>query len=302
MKKLTAGIFATILGLTAMGAADAAIPTQNYVDEAVGSVRSTVTQMALNLDNYATKTYADQAEADAISSAKSYTDSEIGEIGDMTVKAYVDAAKNEATYDDTALAGRVTTAEGKITAAEGKITTIEGQQTTQDAAIKALQDANYAPQATTYTKTEVDNLITASEYDDTALAARVGANETAIGTLNTEQDTQDAAIKALQDAGYITNAALTGYATEAYADQAEADAISTAAADATTKANKALEDAKAYADANDADTIYDDTELTAEVGKKINTPTVACSDPDGCVLMADGTWQGVVNTYVGEEN
>lgn len=41
---------------------------------------------------------------------------------------------------------------------------------------------------------------------------------------------------------------LTGYATEAYADQAEADAISTAASDATTKANTAESNANSYTD------------------------------------------------------
>ena len=208
MKKLTAGIFATILGLTAVDAFAAQVASTNYVQGAIDSLATVAKTGAYgdltgkpsipSIEGLATEAYVDQAEADAISSAKSYTDSEIGEIGDMTVKAYVDAAKNEATYDDTALAGRVTTAEGKITAAEGKITTIEGQQTTQDAAIKALQDANYAPQATTYTKTEVDNLITASEYDDTALAGRVTTAEGKITTIEGQQTTQDTAIAAAQ--------------------------------------------------------------------------------------------------------
>ena len=47
MKKLTAGIFATILGLTAIDAY-AAIPTQNYVDSAVGSVQATASAAAVN--------------------------------------------------------------------------------------------------------------------------------------------------------------------------------------------------------------------------------------------------------------
>ena len=201
MKKLTAGIFATILGLTAVDAFAAKVASTTYVQGAIDSLATVAKTGAYgdltgkpsipSIEGLATEAYVDQAEADAISSAKSYTDSEIGEIGDMTVKAYVDAAKNEATYDDTALAGRVTTAVGKIT-------TIEGQQTTQDAAIKALQDANYAPQATTYTKTEVDNLITASEYDDTALAGRVTTAEGKITTIEGQQTTQDAAIAAAQ--------------------------------------------------------------------------------------------------------
>lgn len=41
---------------------------------------------------------------------------------------------------------------------------------------------------------------------------------------------------------------LTNYATKSYVDSAKSAAISTASGDATTKANKALADAKAYAD------------------------------------------------------
>lgn len=41
---------------------------------------------------------------------------------------------------------------------------------------------------------------------------------------------------------------LTNYATKSYVDSAKSSAISTAATDATSKANKALSDAKAYAD------------------------------------------------------
>ena len=37
MKKLTAGIFATILGVTAMGAADAAVTSKGYVDAALAT-------------------------------------------------------------------------------------------------------------------------------------------------------------------------------------------------------------------------------------------------------------------------
>ena len=49
MKKLTAGIFASILGLTAIGAADAAVPSTKYVDDAVAAAQLDVA------DTYATK-------------------------------------------------------------------------------------------------------------------------------------------------------------------------------------------------------------------------------------------------------
>lgn len=65
--------------------------------------------------------------------------------------------------------------------------------------------------------------------------------------------------------------ALEPYATKTYADQAEADAISTAAGDATTKANKALADAKTYADTAEADAIAAAKKYTDEEVEKITT-------------------------------
>ncbi len=242
MKKLTAGIFATILGLTAIDAYAAQVASTNYVQGAIDSLATvaktgaygdlTGTPSIPSIEGLATETYVDQAESDAVATAKTYTDAEIGEIGDMTVKAYVDNAQATATYDDTALKARVTTAEGKITAAEGKITTIEGQQTTQDQKIEALENAGYITNnaltgyaketyvdqaesdavatAKAYTDAEigeigdmtvkayVDNAQATATYDDTALKARVTTAEGKITTIEGQQTTQDAAIAAAQ--------------------------------------------------------------------------------------------------------
>ena len=46
MKKLTAGIFASILGLTAMGAADAAVTSKAYVDGLVGGINTSLESKA----------------------------------------------------------------------------------------------------------------------------------------------------------------------------------------------------------------------------------------------------------------
>ena len=86
MKKLTAGIFATILGLTAVDAF-AAVPA---------------TKTAVATTNYV---------AGALDAAKSYTDTAV--------------ADKAAQVDLEALGGRVTTAEGKITTAEGEIDTLQ---------------------------------------------------------------------------------------------------------------------------------------------------------------------------------
>ena len=86
MKKLTAGIFATILGLTAVDAF-AAVPA---------------TKTAVATTNYV---------AGALDAAKSYTDTAV--------------ADKAAQADLEALDGRVTTAEDKITTAEGEIDALQ---------------------------------------------------------------------------------------------------------------------------------------------------------------------------------
>ena len=65
------------------------------------------------------------------------------------------------------------------------------------------------------------------------------------------------------------------YATKTYADQAEADAISTAAADAKTKADNALKEAKSYADQAELDAIASANANTAEVIKNYYTKSEA---------------------------
>ena len=71
----------------------------------------------VDLSNYATKAYADQAEADAIATAGTNADSKIaakvGEIGGSTVKQYVDQAKSDAQeYADSLASNYATAAQG----------------------------------------------------------------------------------------------------------------------------------------------------------------------------------------------
>lgn len=75
---------------------------------------------------------------------------------------------------------------------------------------------------------------------------------------------------------------LTNYATKSYVDSAKSSAISTAATDATSKANKALADAKAYA--NGLGSKY----ATAAQGAKADT---ALQDAD----IASGTANGAIS-------
>lgn len=83
------------------------------------------------------------AAAQALSDAKDYTDSVVGEIGEATVKEYVDEAVNTAaTSLNTTITGhgtRITTAESKITALETDNTTTKSTLTSYGSRITTLE-------------------------------------------------------------------------------------------------------------------------------------------------------------------
>lgn len=149
---------------------------------------------------YGLKKYTDEAKSSAISSAKSYTDTEIGKIPAAIVyKGDGTTVTQSGTGTDT-----VTFAVGEIP--QSKVTSLttdlaDKATTTALNAVKATAEAA-APQATTYTKTEVDNKVASavgsvykmkgSVDDVAALTALTGVvigdvyNVVAAGTLNEE--------------------------------------------------------------------------------------------------------------------
>ena len=138
-------------------------------------------------------------------------------------KAYADTKA----YDDTALAGRVKTledagyqnaeqVESAITTATSTLAT-KSELNTVSTSLNEYKTSNNeavalkANAADVYTKGEVDAAIGAiEEYDDTALAARVTANETAIGTNTAGIADNKSAIEALQGAGYVVGTKSAG--------------------------------------------------------------------------------------------
>ena len=187
--------------------------------------------------------YADQAEADAISTASA----------DATSKA--DAALASAqTYADTAEADAISTAAADATSKADAAETAAAADATAKA--NAAQTA-----AASYTDTEVANLVdSAPGAIDTLneLAAALGDDANFSATMTTALGTKAATTYVdSQDAATLSSA-------QSYADQAEADAISTASADATTKANQAESDAISTA-AADATSKADAAQAAAAV-------------------------------------
>lgn len=126
MKKLTAGIFTALLGLVTVNAANAAIPSTNYVDTKIGAV----------------ETAYQAADTTTLNSATGYTDQQVGTLSQLTTTAQGNtvAAINEvnAAYKDadSTLDGRVTGLETKV--GEGTMTVSGAAQTDVIAAINAL--------------------------------------------------------------------------------------------------------------------------------------------------------------------
>lgn len=125
MKKLTAGIFTALLGLVTVNAANAAIPSTNYVDTKIGAVETAYQAADTALGNRIT------TNANAIGAVGSLTTTEktntVGAINEINT-AYKAA--------DSALDGRVTGLETKV--GEGTMTVSGAAQTDVIAAINAL--------------------------------------------------------------------------------------------------------------------------------------------------------------------
>lgn len=147
---------------------------------------------------YGLKKYTDEAKSSAISSAKSYTDTEIGKIPAAIVyKGDGTTVTQSGTSTVTFTVGTI--AQSKVS---GLTAALDAKATTTALnAVKATADAA-APQATTYTKNEVDTKVASavgsvykmkgSVDDVTALTALTGVvigdvyNVVAAGTLNGE--------------------------------------------------------------------------------------------------------------------
>lgn len=240
MKKLTAGIFASILGLTAMGAADAAVTSKAYVDGLVGgintSLESKAEQSALNQE-IADRQSADSAIEVAYKAADSSLQSQIdgkvaatqatingvvttdaaGKVQVSTVisQDQVDGLKEalQALPTDVTVAGKVDKDQGTgnenkvvITGADGFITT---SATIEQSQVNGLTDALGA-KADSQTVTDLATEV-AGKADTSALNSYV-LTDTFTQSQTEQTNALEAKINAKADAS-----ALAGYvSTETY--------------------------------------------------------------------------------------
>lgn len=248
MKKLTAGIFTVMLGLCAANNADAAVASKGYVDSFVGENGSITTEVATLKTTVAdNKSAAETAIADA---KKAGTDAAAAlETYKGTNDAAVEAAQAQADkgVSDAAVAKAV---------ADGAVSV----NTTQQAEIeKNADDINVI-------NAELDNMATSETV--TNLTARV---TTAEGKITTAEGEIDGLQASLAEGGATSNAIADAKqaGTEAAAALVSYKTTNDAAVSANTSDISAinntetgiLAEAKKYADANDADTIYDDEEV-----------------------------------------
>lgn len=244
------------------------LATEGYADQAEADAITSSNSYTDGRETAITaayEAYADQAEADAISSANSYTDGRETAIT-SAYEAYADTAESDAistsnTYTDN-LIGDVTvdgTAGNTVTdRIDTAISNLIGGapellDTLDEIAAAIADDENFS---TTVLSDIAQGLTDAKAYTD--------GRETAITTAyQAYADTAEA--DAISSANSYTDGRETAITTayEAYADQAEADAIATAAADATSKANTAESNANTFTtnsiDALDTDDIEEGT-------------------------------------------
>ena len=287
--------------------------TEVYVDQAEYDARSYTDQREIGITS-AYRSYADQAELDAISTATSQASLDATNKANSAKSQAVSQASADATskanaarsgaesYTDTEIATVLPLAGGTLT---GALTLSGAPSSANNAATKAYVDSAISggtgaldtddiSEASNlyYTDARVNTLLGTKSYATETYADTAEADAIAAASLDatTKADAAEVDAKAYTDTR--ETAITTAYQT--YADTAEADAISTASSDATTKANQALVDAKAYTDTEVAaivdgapGTLDTLNELAAALGDDANLSTTLSTQIGTKLATAD---------------
>lgn len=264
MKKLTAGIFATILGLTTVNAfaatAGTKVASTNYVDGAVAAANAyTDTKVGgikvPSLDGYAKETWVrDQGYAVASQVATDIATAKSEAAADATTKA--NAAKDAAIADAATKAGQA------LTDAKAYVDGITKDMATDTAVAGKLDKSVYEADKPTFaTKTDIADMATntvvaatyATQTSVNDLAGDVNENATAITNLQTADTALGKRIDEVVANAYNdteVRGLISGNATAISTLQTEQGTQNTAIAKAQADATQAIADAQAEQDVN----------------------------------------------------
>ena len=185
MKKLTAGIFATLLAVVSVGAAHAEIASKGYVDQQVG-------------------TKADAATVSSLQGTVSGHTSQIGTIND-TIGGYGDIVTHDASEFATSAQG----AKADTAVQPSDITNVERTTNKTTTLSGTSTDAQYPSAKAVWDTIQAETSDIASTSDLSALQGRVSTLETASATHATKTELTDGLAEKLD-----TATAATTYATK----------------------------------------------------------------------------------------
>ena len=253
MKKLTAGIFATLLTMVSVDGAYAAIASKGYVDEKVGTVttelgnkadKTAIADMLTKTEagtTYATKesiadmetksnasaTYATKSEVSSLSSEAEKIANRVTTVSDASDNTHYPTAKAvwdvvQAETSDIASSGDLSALTTRVSTAEGEIDTLQtdmaGKANTADLGDLATLNAVGSAEIT-------DGAVATADIADKAVTEAKLSD-----TVNASLDKADTALQATDLADYVTKEA----ADAAYADIATEGVASTASTSAQT--------------------------------------------------------------------
>ena len=233
---------------TRMDAAEASITTLTGADTVDGSVAKALKDAKAYADGKDTAIAAAKSAADAAQADVDALEAKVGTVPESkTVVQMIEEAQQAATYDDTALAGRVTTVEGKVTTLIGEDASKSARTIASEEVAKIVAGADTAYD----TLKEIADWISSHKSDATAMNSAIVALEGIVDGIGGEGEKATVveyvtdAIAALQIGDYAKAADLT----------ALAGRVATLEGQAHTHSNKALLDTYTQTEANLADAV-----------------------------------------------
>lgn len=183
MKKLTAGILASLIGLVSANSAEAAVASTKYVDEGLATKQQKLTELnfkkdgtgkfvtGVNVDANGNVTFTSENQAEAV------YDSTWNPESTNAVQAKVIAGKIAEMASSTTEANKVVKA---VTQENGKITPTYGQVTGADIAAGTIESANIADNAVTSAKI-ADSAVTSAKIASVTMAKVEGLDTALAG-------------------------------------------------------------------------------------------------------------------------